>query len=158
MLTQLGTFHTLISLIAVFAAFISYFRYKDISLTSTLGKVYVFTTVIVCVTGFGIFQHGGLGKPHALGILTLIVLAAAAVAEYSTLFGRLSPYVRTLSYSASFLFHWIPAITETTTRLPAGAPLFDSPEAPELQAIAGFLVLLFLIGATLQVRRLRAMR
>jgi len=158
MLTPLGTFHTLISLIAVVAGFISLFRYKDISLRNTVGKVYVLTTIIVCVTGFGIFQHGGFGKPHALGILTLIVLAAAATAEYSTLFGRLSRYVRTISYSATFLFHWIPAITETSTRLPIGTPLVASPDAPALQVATGFLVLLFLIGATLQVRRLRATR
>ncbi len=158
MLTPLGTFHTLVSLIAVVAGFISLFRYKDISLSNTVGKVYVITTVIVCVTGFGIFQHGGFGKPHALGILTLLVLAVAATAEYSALFGRLSPYVRTLGYSATFLFHWIPAITETSTRLPIGAPLVASPDAPALQAATGFLVLLFLIGAALQVRRLQSTR
>jgi hypothetical protein len=62
-----------------------------------------------------------------------------------------------VSYSATFLFHWIPAITETTTRLPLDAPLLPNADAPQLQVVAGILFVLFLIGATLQVRRLRAL-
>jgi hypothetical protein len=30
--------------------------------------------------------------------------------------------VETISYTATILFHMIPAVTETTTRLPLGAP------------------------------------
>ncbi len=155
-LTQLGTVHTAISLVAVAAGFISLFRYKNIFYANTVGKVYVITTVLTCLTGFGIFQHGGFGKPHALGIITLIVLAIAATAEYTQVFKRLSPYVRTVSYSATFLFHWIPAITETSTRLPLGHPLLADAEAPELKVATGVLGLLFLIGAYLQVRRLHS--
>jgi uncharacterized membrane protein len=155
-LTQLGTLHTAISLIAVAAGLIALFRDKGISPRNRLGQLYVVATVITCVTSFGIFQHDGFGKPHILGIITLAVLALAAVAGYTKVFGRASPYVETVSYSATFLFHMIPAITEFTTRLPLGHPLLASPAAPELQAAAGVLLLLFLIGAALQVRRLRA--
>ncbi|MES2072761.1 MAG: hypothetical protein V4488_20565 [Pseudomonadota bacterium] len=55
----------------------------------------------------------------------------------------------------SFLFHMIPAVTETSTRLPLGAPLLPNADAPQLQAAAGVMFVLFLIGATLQVMRLR---
>lgn len=41
-------------------------------------------------------------------------------------------------------------------RLPLGAPLVANAKAPELKAVAGALFVLFLIGAGLQVRRLRA--
>jgi uncharacterized membrane protein len=155
-LTQLGLIHTAISLIAVAAGFIALVRDKEISPRNTLGKVYVITTVLVCLTGFGIFQHGGFGKPHALGVITLVVLAVAYVAGYTRLYGRVSPYIETVSYSATFLFHLIPGITETTTRLPLGAPLLPNADAPALQAASGVLFVLFLIGAALQVRRLRA--
>ncbi|TMH43563.1 MAG: hypothetical protein E6H56_03425 [Betaproteobacteria bacterium] len=129
-LTPLGVIHTAISLIAVAAGLIALIRDKEISPRNTLGKVYVITTVLVCLTGFGIFQHGG--------------------------FGRASPYIETVSYSATFLFHLIPGITETTTRLPLGAPLLPNADAPALQAASAVLGVLFLIGAALQVRRLRA--
>ena len=155
-LTPLGVIHTAISLIAVAAGLIALIRDKEISPRNMLGKTYVIATVITCLTGFGIFQHGGFGKPHTLGIITLIVLAVAYVAGYTKLYGRLSPYIETVSYSATFLFHLIPGITETTTRLPLGAPLLPNADAPVLQAAAAVMGVVFLIGATLQVRRLRA--
>ena len=155
-LTQLGVIHTAISLIAVAAGLFAFFRDKEISPRNGVGKIYIIATILTCLTGFGIFQHGGFGKPHTLGVITLIVLAVAYVAGYTKLYGRLSPYIETVSYSATFLFHLIPGITETTTRLPLGAPLLPNADAPALQAATAVLVVLFLIGAALQVRRLRA--
>lgn len=154
-LTTLGMVHTAISLIAVAAGLIALVRDQEISPRNRLGQVYVIMTVLTCLTGFGIFQHGGFGKPHVLGVVTLVVLVVAAVAGYTRLYGRASPYVETVSYSATFFFHWIPGITETSTRLPLGAPLVANAEAPELQTAAGALFVVFLIGATLQVLRLR---
>jgi len=155
-LTPLGAIHTAISLVAVTAGVMAFFRYKEILARSTLGKVYVVTTILTCLTGFGIFQHGGFGKPHVLGVITLLALLVAAVAGRWKLLGRASPYVETVSYSATFLFHLIPAITETSTRLPLGAPLLANAEAPELKVATGVLFVLFLIGATLQARRLHS--
>src|SRR6267143_3944940 len=155
-LTPLGTIHTAISLIAVAAGLIAFVRDKEISPKNWVGKIYIITTVLTCLTGFGIFQHGGFGKPHALGIITLVVLGVAYVAGYTKLYGRASPYIETVSYSATFLFHLIRGITETTTRLPLGAPVLPNADAPALQAATAVLLLAFLIGATMQVRRLRA--
>ncbi len=153
-LTPLGTFHTAVSLIAVAAGLVALIRDKRISAANALGKTYVVTTVITCVTGFALFQHGGFGKPHVLGIITLVVLAVALVAGCSSVFGRASRRVEAVSYSATLLFHLIPGITETTTRLPPGAPLVANADAPALQVAAGVLFVAFLIGAVLQVRRL----
>ena len=155
-LTQLGVVHTLISLVAVVAGAILLVRDGAIGSRTSLGKTYVWTTVLTCLTGLGIFQHGGFGKPHVLAIITLVVLGIAALAGRSRVFGRASPYVETVGYSATFLFHMIPAITETATRLPLGAPLLKSSEAPELQTATGVLLVLFLIGAGVQIARLRS--
>lgn len=157
-LTPLGVVHTAISLVAVAAGLMALARDKQITPANRLGQVYIVTTVITALTGFGIFQHGGFGKPHALGVLTLLVLALAAVARRSQLFGAKSRLVEVLSYSATFLFHMIPAITETSTRLPLGAPLLPNAEAPALQVATGVLGLLFVIGAVLQARWLRGAR
>ncbi|HEY9022773.1 MAG TPA: hypothetical protein VIP05_00645 [Burkholderiaceae bacterium] len=154
-LTSLGVFHTAISLVAVVAGLICLFRDKAITLDTMAGSIYVWTTILTCLTGFGIFQHGGFGKPHALGVLTLITLAVAWLAGRRKSFGRNSRYVEVVAYSATFLFHLIPATTETFTRLPAGHPLFSSPEDPALAALTGVYLLVFLVGATVQVMRLR---
>lgn len=154
-LTPLGEIHTAISLVAVVAGAIELLRRKRIASTTTMGWLYIITTVLTCITGFGIFQHGGFGKPHVLGIVTLLVLALALVAERGSWFGRRSIYVATVAYSATYFFHFIPAITEISTRLPAGAPLLPNADAPQLQVATAVLFVLFLVGATWQVRWLR---
>ena len=155
-LTSLGLVHTAISLVAVAAGFVALCRDGRITPANRLGQVYVWTTVLTCLTGFGIFQHGGFGKPHALGVITLLVLALATFAARTTLFGRASRYVETISYTMTFFFHLVPGFTETFTRLPAGAPLFANPDDPALQRTIGVVFVLVLIGIALQVRRLRA--
>ena len=157
-LTPLGAVHTAISLIALAAGFAALWRYREISTRSVSGKTFIGGTVLSCLTGFGIFQHGGFGNPHILAIVTLVVLGVALAAEYAQLFGALSRYVEAVSYSLAFFFHFIPGTVETLVRLPAGAPYLANPDDPKAQPIIGFFFLLFLVGATLQVLRLRASR
>jgi uncharacterized membrane protein len=155
-LTTLGVFHTLISLLAVVLGAYALIRDGKISWDNTLGKAYIITTILVSLTGFGIFQHGGFGKPHALGVLTLIVFAIAfASGTKIRLFGKNSPYIEMVCYSMTFFFHIVPAVTETATRLPYGAPFAASPEDPTIQMIIGGCFILFVIGVTFQVRLLR---
>jgi hypothetical protein len=155
-MSTLGIVHTIISLVAVGAGVRALLRYKAIGPGTGAGALYIVMTILTCVTGFFIFAHGGFGKPHALGVITLLTLGVAGLAGFTKLFGRASAAVETVAYSLSFFFHLIPLITETSTRLPASAPLLDNPDAPELQAVSGVLFLLFLAGSVLQVRRLRA--
>ena len=154
-LTTLGIVHTAISLVAVAAGMIAFIRDKEITGRNRLGQIYIWTTVITCLTGFPIMQHGGFGAPHATGIITLLTLVLAWQAGRGKWFGRASRHVEVVSYSATFLFHMIPAFVETSTRLPVGAPLVTDRDGREVQIATGILFLLFLIGAAFQVRRLR---
>jgi hypothetical protein len=61
-----------------------------------------------------------------------------------------------VALSVSFFLHFLPGTTETFTRVPVGAPLFTGPEDPALAKTIGVLFLIFLVGAGLQVRRMRA--
>jgi hypothetical protein len=154
-LTTLGIIHTAISLLAVGAGIVAFGRSGKISPVSRAGRLYLWMTVITCVTGFGIFQHGGFGKPHALGVLTLLVLGVASIARRTRLFGENSIYVETVSYTLTFFFHMVPALTETFTRLPASAPVFSSPDDPVLAHVTGLFFLGFLAGVAWQIRQLR---
>ncbi len=154
-ITPFGALHTAISLAAMGAGVVALIRNGEVSPRNTVGRVYVGMTILTCVTGFFIFHHGGFGKPHVLGIITLLVLGVAAVAGYTGVFGRASRYIETVAYSMTFFFQWIPAITETTTRLPSGAPLIAGAEVPALQTATGILFLLFLLGAAVQMKTLR---
>jgi hypothetical protein len=157
-LTPLGTIHTAISLVALASGFLALLRHHAISPREKVGRLYIWMTVLTCLTGFGIFQHGGFGAPHVLGILTLVTLGLAGLAAATPRLGRAAPYVETSLYSTTFFFHFIPGVTETFTRLPAGAPLFTSPEDPKLAAVIGVLFLLFLAGAGWQLYWLRGVQ
>lgn len=50
----------------------------------------------------------------------------------------------------------VPGFTETLTRLPAGAPIAASQDAPTLQVIDAALLALFLAGLAAQMVWLRA--
>jgi uncharacterized membrane protein len=153
-LTTLGALHTAIAIVAVAAGLLALVRDKAITPDNGAGKTYLWATVITCLTGFGIFQRGGFGAPHMLGIVTLVTLGIAMLAARTTILGRASRYVSTVAFSLTFFFHMIPGLTETFTRVPVGSPLFSGPEDPALQKVVGVFFLLFLIGAALQVKRL----
>src|SRR5258708_36328945 len=80
-LTPLGTFHTAISLIAIVAGFVALARDKEISTRSAAGAVFFWGTVITCLTGFGIFRHGGVAKPPTPGIVPLERLRGPGAGE-----------------------------------------------------------------------------
>lgn len=154
-LTFLGTIHTLISLVALAAGFACLVRDGRIEPGKRLAQTYIWATVATCVTGFGIFQRGGFGPPHALGVVTLLVLAFAAWPAGTRVLGARWRYVATVAYSFTLFLHMIPGVTETFTRLPVGRPLFTGPDDPSLQTVAAVLFFVFLAGAVWQVVRMR---
>ena len=155
-LSTLGLIHTAISLVALVTGFILIVRDRTISPSARFGPTYLLATVLTAATALGIFRHGGFGPPHALAILTLAAVAAGWAASYMRIFGRAAPYVEAVCYSATYLFHLIPGFTETLTRLPAGAPIAVSDQAPILQAIDATLLGLFLVWVVWQIWRLSA--
>jgi uncharacterized membrane protein len=157
-LTPLGLFHTLVSLVAVLFAFLAILREKGVTPKTPIGRIYLWSLLITTITGFPIIQHGTIGPPHVVGALTLVVLAVAAVAEWTHLFGSASEYIKTIAYSTTILLLMIPTVTETLTRVPPGAPLVAGPEAPIFKPLYAVLLVMFLDAVTLQVRRLRAAR
>ena len=152
-LTNLGVIHTAFSLVAVFAGAYALIARREIVMNSRTGRIYIWATVVTCLTGFGIFQHGGFGVPHVLGILTLLVLGVAEAARRGVA-GKASIYVGPAAMTTSYFFHWIPGIVETTTRLPLSNPLVSSRDAPELQTYVGVAFAIYLLGVSLQLWRI----
>ena len=57
-----------------------------------------------------------------------------------------------MSYTATLLFHCIPAVTDALMRLPVGDPVLTSIEDPLLKKCYLVLLVLFLVGVSLQLR------
>ncbi len=151
-ITALGWFHTAMGIIALVSGAVTLFRYKEIDPKNRSAQIYLATTLVTAGTALAIFQHGGFGPAHGLAVLTLAALVVGMAAATLRLFGKLSRYVQALSFSATLLFHCIPAVTDALMRLPVGNPVVTSLEDPLLRGSYLTLLILFLVGVSLQLR------
>ena len=60
--------------------------------------------------------------------------------------------MQAIGYSATLLFHCIPAVTDGLLRLPVGDPVLTSIEDPILRMSYLGLLIAFLVGITFQLR------
>jgi hypothetical protein len=60
--------------------------------------------------------------------------------------------VQAVSYSATVLFHCVPAVTDGLLRLPVGDPVLTTIEDPILKMHYLGLLVIFLVGVSLQLR------
>ena len=154
----LGWFHTLMGAAALVSGGFTLAKHKEILVGNRSGQVYLVTTLITAGTALAIFQRGEFGPGHALAAMTLLALAVGTVAATTKIFGRMSRYLQALSYSATLLFHCIPAVTDGLLRLPVGDPVLSSIEDPVLKLCYLALLVLFLLGVSLQLRWIHRQR
>jgi uncharacterized membrane protein len=157
-MSPLGWFHTAMGVIALVSGGFTLARFKELSLQTWSGQVYLLTTLITAGTALAIFQRGGFGPGHALAVMTMVALAAGLVAETMKPFGNVSRYVQAVSYSATLLFHCVPAVTDGLLRLPVGNPVLTSIKDPILKMCYLGLLVLFLVGISLQLRWIHRQR
>jgi len=148
----LGWFHTVIGIIALSSGGYTLARFKEISPRTRSGQIYLATTLITAGTALAIFQHGEFGPGHGLAVMTLVALAVGTVAATMKPFGKLSRHVQAVSYSATLLFHCVPAVTDGLLRLPVSDPVASSIEDPILKMCYLGLLVIFLTGISLQLR------
>ncbi|NNF67222.1 MAG: hypothetical protein HKM98_06910 [Gammaproteobacteria bacterium] len=151
-ITLLGWFHTAMGIIALVAGAYTLVTYREILMRTVSGRIYLITTLITASTALAIYQRGEFGPGHALSVLTLMALAFGMVAATTRVFGKWSRYFQALGFSATLLFHCIPAITDGLLRLPVGDPVLTSLEDPILKICYLVLLVLFLLGISLQWR------
>ena len=148
----LGWFHTIVGIIALVSGAVTLAKFKEISLQHRTGQIYLAATLITAGTALAIFQRGEFGPAHTLAVLTLLALAVGLIAEKLQPIGKWSRYLQGLSYTSTLLCHGVPAVTDGLMRLPVGNPIVTEFEDPLLQNSYLALLVLFLIGITLQLR------
>ncbi len=154
----LGWFHTLMGVTALVSGIFTLATFKEIRLQNRSGQVYLATTLLTAGTALAIFQRGEFGPGHALAVMTLLALAVGTIAATTKTFGKMSRYLQALAYSATLLFHCVPAVTDGLLRLPVGNPVLASIEDPVLKMCYLALLVLFLLGISLQLRWIQRQR
>lgn len=157
-LSLLGIIHTAFSVIAIFAGLYALLRDGQISPGNGRGKLYIWLTVITCLTSLPIMKTGHPTQAHGLAVIVLIVLPVAVFAPSMKFLGKSAAYVQVFLMSLTLFFSFVPAIVETLTRLPISGPLADGPNAPVIQTGLMILVVVFVAGVSYQLFKLRKRR
>lgn len=154
-ITALGWFHTGIAIVALLAGVYSLVKYKFIKPANRSAQIYLLCTFLAAASSLMIYNQGGFGPAHILGILTLLALFGGFAVKKIPFFAPISDYFEALCFSATFLFHMIPAITDTMLRLPVGDPFATTIEDPRIRGFYLLFLVLFIIGFALQCWVLR---
>lgn len=150
-ISTLGWLHTIVGILALLSGAFTLTKYKVISMDTRSGMLYLVCTFIAASSALAIFRHGSFNAAHALAILTLLALLVGTVCAKTRILGAFSPYMQAISYSATLLFHMIPAITDGLMRLPVDDPIVKDIEDPLLKQFYLAFLICYLVGVTLQV-------
>ena len=154
-LSSVGAIHTVLSLIPIVAGLLAFGRHGRIDPASGLGKVYWAGMIASVATAFGLSSTGGFNPGHALGLLTLLVMACATAAPRIAFLGRAAAYLQVGLMSFSFMLLLVPGTNETLSRLPVGHPIGQGPDSPPVRLALACVLALFVLGTGYQMVRLR---
>lgn len=154
-LSYIGIFHTLIGILALVAAIISFIRYGKINLEKLAGKIYLYGTIIASLTALGISKHGGFNPGHAFSIFILLLILLAFFLHSKRKGNNRFRFFENFSLSFSFFLSLVPTVNETFTRIPVGHPLAKDISDPLIGNTLLTLLILFMLGSVFQFRKQR---
>ncbi len=148
-ISSLGWLHTLGSLPAIPLAIVMLFRHGRIVPTTRAGLAYFGFMLLGVLTVFPIAHQAVSTVIAAVTLVALLVGFGVSRWASATRWG---PYVETVALSLSVFLLFLPAVSETLRRLPAGDPIAKSMTDPLLVGVQGALLLALVIGVPLQLR------
>lgn len=158
-LSGLGIFHTIIGIVAIGAAIISFVRFGKIDLTHLSGKIYFYTTTVTALTALGISKHGGFNPGHIFSVFIFILVVVAFWLSVKRSTNNKARYIENFLLSFSFFLSLIPTVNETFTRVPLGHPLAKNPTDPIIAQTLLLLLIAFVAGAIYQyIKQRNALR
>ena len=155
-LSTVGYVHTFFGLVGVVLAFYMLIRNRKIDPKSSAGMAYFVAVTVSCILVFALPRNAPGFNPVPGYILTLLTLASLFLGffiRFSKI--RASRYIEALGLSGSLFFSMVPAINETLTRLPVGAPWASSPQDPLVLKSLGVLAILFVALCVGQIASIR---
>lgn len=136
------------------AGLLSLARFGKIESTTGQGKAYIWLTILTCLTSLPVMKTGHFTGAHGLAIIVLVLLGIGIYITSVKFFGKAAVYLQVILMSTTLFLSFIPAIVETTTRLPISHPLADGPNSPVVQMNLMILVALYAAGVLYQLIRL----
>ncbi len=144
--------HVIISLIGIVSGLIVLFGLFGSSLMHGWTLLFLGTTVLTSVTGFG-FPFKGITPALIVGILSLIILAIAIVARYKFHLAGAWRWIYVVTAVLALYFNCFVLVVQSFLHIPALHALAPKGSEPPFAIAQGILLVLFLLGGFLAVRR-----
>lgn len=151
-ISPLGWLHTLGSLPAIPVALYMLARHGRIMPRSGPGTVYFISMLIGACTVF-LVAHQPVS--NGIAIATILFLLAGYGVGLLPGLGRAAKYVETIFLSLTVFLLMVPTVSETLRRVPDGHPLVTDVNAPLLLGAQAALLVMLIVGVTVQIVRLR---
>ncbi|HYL72293.1 MAG TPA: hypothetical protein VEY89_13415 [Candidatus Dormibacteraeota bacterium] len=146
--------HVIISLIAIVAGAVVAFGMRRAQRLSGWTALFLATTILTSVTGF-FFHSKSFGPPHVVGVISLVILAAALVALYGYHLAGVWRALYVVTALAAFYLNTFVLVTQLFAKVPALKALAPNGSEPPF-ALAQLLVLgAFVALGISAVRRFR---
>lgn len=151
-ISPLGWLHTLGSLPAIPLALYMLARHGRITPRSGAGIAYFLSMLIGAITVFLVAHQAA---SHGIAIATIVLLLTGYAIAHLPFAARASDYIETICLSLSVFLLMVPSVSETLRRVPDGHPFVSDPKSPLLLGALAGLVVMLLIGLTVQITALR---
>lgn len=148
-------FHIILSLVAIATGFIVVGGLLSNTRLDCITHVFLATTVLTNVTGFG-FPFQQLLPSHIVAIISLVILAVAIYARYGAkLIGVWRP-VYVISATAALYLNVFVLVVQTFIKNPTLQALAPTQAEPPFAATQGLVLVLFVLIGWMAVRRFGA--
>ena len=146
--------HTLISLVGIFSGFIVLFGLFAGKRLDGWTKWFLITTVLTSVTGFGFPVHHFMPS-HAVGVVSLLVLAVAIYARYSRHLAGAWRKIFVICAAIALYLNVFVGIVQSFEKVPALKALAPTQTEPPFKTTQLVVLALFVVLTIVAVIRFR---
>ena len=151
--------HVVISLIAIVTGVVVMFKMLSSDRVSGLTTTFLVTTILTNVTGFFIppFLYDKFLPSHAIGILSLVLLAIACYALYSAKLSGMWRWVYVVTALVSLYLNCFVLVIQSFLKIPALTAVApgNPPSGPVFAVVQGIVLVFFVIMTIGAIRRFR---
>src|ERR1700744_2944253 len=148
--------HVIISLVGIVSGIVVLFGLLGSSRAPGWTALFLLTTILTSVTGFG-FPFTGLLPSHMIGILSLVLLAIACIALYGMKLSGAWRWIYVVTAMVSLYLNIFVLVIQSFLKIPALTALApgNPPSGPAFAVLQGLVLLFFVVVIIGAVRRFR---
>ncbi|HEY8181341.1 MAG TPA: hypothetical protein VII32_03825 [Thermoanaerobaculia bacterium] len=144
--------HVVISLIGIFTGLIVVWGMLAGKRLDALTAIFLTTTVLTSVTGFGFPIHH-FGPPHIVGVISLVVLTIALFARYGAHLRGAWRWIYVVTSVTALYFNVFVGIVQAFQKVPALKALAPTQAEPPFAIAQLIALVIFIVIAVLASRR-----